>query len=140
LASHREPHRKYESSETQTYEPTPDPEFESSPDITGDDLVKASQHDSLPVHNEAGRSGLTATARRVYHTFRATVLAPVALVRHYLLPIIAFGTVVLWLLSWPCQNGHRFWEMQPSREPRQRHTVTSNRLSQNWAHRSRCGT
>ncbi|WP_434530074.1 hypothetical protein ACODNH_02110 (plasmid) [Haloarcula sp. NS06] len=64
-----------------------------------DSSVKARQHDTLPAHTEESQYGFTATARRVYHTFRATVLAPVALVRQYLLPILAFGTVVLWLLS-----------------------------------------
>jgi predicted nucleic acid-binding Zn-ribbon protein len=91
-----------DDTDTQTYGTTPDPEFESSPDVAVDGSVGASQHDSTPAPGEASRYGLTATARHVYHTFRATVLAPVALVRHYLLPILAFATVVvvvLWLLS-----------------------------------------
>jgi len=91
-----------DDTETQTYGTTPDPEFESSPDVAVDGSVEAGQHDSTPAPDETSESGLTATARRVYHTFRATVLAPVALVRHYLLPILAFVTVVavvFWLLS-----------------------------------------
>jgi len=70
--------------------------------VAVDGSVEASQQDTLPAHNEASRSGLTATARRVYHTLRATLLAPIALVRQYLLPILAFAlvvAVVFWLLS-----------------------------------------
>ena len=91
-----------DDTETQTYGTTPDPELDSSPDVAVDGSVETSQHDPTPELNKASRSGLTATARRVYHTFRATLLAPVALFRQYLLPILAFATViavVLWLLS-----------------------------------------
>ncbi|AAV44383.1 unknown (plasmid) [Haloarcula marismortui ATCC 43049] len=91
-----------DDTDTQTYGTTPDPGFESSPDVAVDGSVEASQHDTLPAHKEASGSGLTATARRAYHTLRATILAPVALVRQYLLPILAFAivvVVVLWLLS-----------------------------------------
>ncbi|WP_367175782.1 amino acid permease [Haloarcula rubripromontorii] len=91
-----------DDTETQTYGTTPDPEFESSPDVAVDGSIEASQNETLPDHNETNRSELTATARRVYHTVRATVLAPVALFSQYLLPILAFATVVIivfWLLS-----------------------------------------
>jgi len=91
-----------DDTDTHTYGTTPDPEFESSPDVAVDGSVEASQHDTLPGHNEGSRSGITATGRRIYHILRATLLAPVALFRQYLLPILAFAVVVvvvLWLLS-----------------------------------------
>jgi len=91
-----------DDTEALTYGTTPDPGFESSPDVAVDGSVETSQRDTMPDHSDAGGSGLTATAWRVYHTLRATLLAPVALFHQYLLPILAFATVVpivLWLLT-----------------------------------------
>lgn len=82
----------------QTMGTTPDPEYDSSPDVAVDGSIATETADSTTASQSAASGGLWS----IYATVRAFVRAPVGLLRRYLLPLVAFllvfGAVVYLLL------------------------------------------
>lgn len=87
--------------ETQTYGTTPDPDYESSPDVATDGSVERTVK---PERSDAGQrdSRVGPWLRRRWRTAVATLRAPIGLLREFLIPILAFVFVILavwWLFA-----------------------------------------
>ena len=89
-----------ETTRTQTYGTTPEPDFDSGPDVAVNGSVDASEETRKgpTTHQE---SQLKNWLRRVRWKLGATLRAPIELLRELLLPILAFMLVIAavwWLL------------------------------------------
>jgi len=90
-----------ETDRTQTYGTTPEPDFESGPDVAVDGSVDASEQ---PRENPPTEqvSQIRQWLRRRRRKFTATLRVPVGLRRELFLPILAFVLVIVvvwWLFS-----------------------------------------
>jgi len=84
--------------ESQTVGTTPEVEFEGSPDVAVDGSVSGGARS----RSEYELSVPFARVRGGYHKLRGSVVAPVKLLRGYLIPILAFVVVfagMLWALT-----------------------------------------
>lgn len=88
------------SDQVDTYGTTPDESYESGPDVAVDGSVAANQQRSSEQTTATDQHGHT-TLRSAWYTLRATILAPIGLLREFLVPILAFAVVagiVVWFL------------------------------------------
>lgn len=77
---------------------TPETEYESSPDVATDGSLQRSPPSTAEETRQTSRSSL----RTGYYKIRATFLAPLQLLREYLVPVLAFllvAVAVLYLLG-----------------------------------------
>jgi len=78
-----------DGADVQTMGTTPDPDYESSPDVADDGSVAAETDEETGPATQEGVGWF----RSAYNTLRGTIRAPVALLRRYLLPLLAFALV-----------------------------------------------
>jgi len=90
-----------ETDHAQTYGTTPEPDFDSGPDVAVDGSVDASEQPQESPSVQKG-SQFGNWLRRIRWKLRATLRAPIGLLREMALPILAFVLVVVavwWLFS-----------------------------------------
>ncbi|MFB6307962.1 MAG: hypothetical protein ABEH35_01410 [Haloarculaceae archaeon] len=82
-----------DSDETTLMGTTPEPDYDSSPDIAVDGTLKDAESEKEENSPVGSSRPISRKLRSIYYSIRGFALAPLGLVRRYLIPLLAFCIV-----------------------------------------------